>query len=73
MPLKSRIKPINTIEGCSREMQTLYRKMRREEMGLDRGKSLVYVLKTISGLISDSELEKRIEVLEAESPTLRRQ
>ena len=47
------------------EMQTLYRKARREEMDLGDVKSLIWILKNISSLIAEGDLEKRIEKLEA--------
>ena len=64
MSKRARIAKISTIDGCSLEMQKLYRFARREEMSLDRAKSLVHILKQISSLIMDSDLEKRIEAIE---------
>ena len=65
MAARCRIRPINTINGCALEMQTLYRKARREEMDLSDVKSLIWILKNISSLIAEGDLEKRIEKLEA--------
>ena len=45
-------------------MQKLYRLARREEMGLDRAKSLVHILKTISSLIMENDFDRRLEALE---------
>jgi hypothetical protein len=59
-----RIKPLSTVGGCSIEMARLYREARRGETDISEVKGLVWILKTLSGLITESNLEKRIEVLE---------
>jgi hypothetical protein len=61
---KKRIKPLATVGGCSIEMARLYREARRGETDISEVKGLVWILKTLSGLITESNLEKRIEVLE---------
>jgi len=61
-----KIAKLSNIEGCQHEMARLYREARREEIDLSRAKGLVWILKELSGLIRDSELEKRIEELEAQ-------
>ena len=64
MSNRCRIAKISTVDGCAHEMQKLYRRARREEMDLDRAKSLIYILKQISSLIMDSDIERRLEALE---------
>ena len=61
---RKRIAKISTVDGCSLEMQRLYRLARREELDLDRAKSLVHILKTISSLIMENDFDKRLEALE---------
>lgn len=64
MAKRKRIAKISTVEGCSLEMQRLYRLARREEIGLDRAKTLVAILKTISSLIMENDFDIRLEALE---------
>ena len=64
MAVRKRIAKISTVDGCGHEMQKLYRLARREEIDLDRAKSLVHILKTISSLIMENDFDKRLEALE---------
>jgi len=64
MAISTRVRPISTINGCCHEMQYIYRAMRKGEIDLGDGKSFIWVLKQISGLISEGDLEARIEKLE---------
>ena len=47
-------------------MRRVYRLVRREEMDMVRGKGLIYILAQIVSVTRDSDLEKRIEELEAQ-------
>lgn len=59
-----KIAKLSNIEGCQHEIARLYREARREEIDLSRAKGLVWILEELSGLIRDSDLEKRVEKLE---------
>ena len=45
-------------------MARLYREARRGEIELSEAKSLVWILKTLSSLIADHDIEQRLEVFE---------
>ena len=59
-----RIANLATIEGCQHEMARLYREARRHEIDLAECKGLVWVLKNISSLVVEGDLERRITELE---------
>ena len=61
-----RVKSLTTIDDLGTEMRRVYRLVRREEMDMVRGKGLIYILGQIVSVTRDSDLEKRIEELEAQ-------
>ena len=61
-----RVKSLTTIDDLGTEMRHVYRLVRREEMDMVRGKGLIYILGQIVSVTRDSDLEKRIEELEAQ-------
>ena len=64
MARPKRIAKVSTVNGCVIELARIYRAARRGEMDLVEAKSFAWILKTLSSMISDSELEKRLAVLE---------
>lgn len=64
MARRKRRAKISTVDGCSLEMQRLYRLTHREELDLDTAKSLVHILKTITSLIMENNFDKRLEAQE---------
>lgn len=63
--VRKRVKNLNTVDGVRMEMARVYREARYEDIDVKQAGSLVFILKTISSLIVDIELEKRVETLEA--------
>ncbi len=61
-----RVKSLTSIDDLGTEMRRVYRQVRREEMDMVRGKGLIYILGQIVSVTRDSDLEKRIEELEAQ-------
>ena len=61
-----RVKSLTAIDDLGTEMRRVYRLVRREEMDMVRGKGLIYILGQIVSVTRDSDLEKRIEELEAQ-------
>jgi hypothetical protein len=64
MPKQIRVAKISTVNGCSIELARIYRKARRGEMDLSDAKGFAWILKTLSSMISDSDLERRLAALE---------
>lgn len=62
-PARYRVK-LDSIADVKREMCRLYRESRSNLLDIQDCSRLVYVLKQVGELIRDSELEKRIEILE---------
>ncbi len=60
-----RIAKLNNIDGISHELQKIYRLARREQMPMEKAKGLTWILKTLSSMLVEHELEKRIAELEA--------
>lgn len=55
---------LGTIEDCRREMGRVYRDARTGKIDPQTGTRLTYILISITNVIKDHELEKRIEKLE---------
>lgn len=64
MVRRLRIGTLKTIQDVSDEYRRVYRATRRGDLDLAEGKSFCWMLKQLSGMISDSDLEQRIEALE---------
>jgi len=58
---------LGTVRECRREMARLYIEARRGEVETSTATRLAYMLTSLANMIRDSELEKRIAALEAES------
>ena len=61
---KKRIRALNSIKGCSIELSKIYREARQGDLDLAEAKSLTWILKTLSGLLSDVDFEQRLQALE---------
>ena len=61
-----RIGSLRTVEDIAVEYRRIYRKARQGEISLQDAKGYAWMLKQLSGIIAESEIEKRLEILEAE-------
>ena len=67
MPSGKRIGPLNTIEDISVEYRRVYRMARNGKMELTDAKAYCWMLKQLSGMLTESDLERRIIELEERS------
>ncbi len=65
---KVRIGPLNTVGGVVTELGRIYRLARRSELGMADAKALTYVLREIRCALEASDIERRLEALEAGNP-----
>ena len=65
---KIRIGPLNTVGGVVTELGRVYRLARRSELDMADAKALTYVLREIRCALEASDIERRIEALEASNP-----
>ena len=65
MPNGKRIGSLRTIEEIATEYRRIYRLCRNDKMELSDGKGYCWMLKQLSGMIAEAELEKRVEEIEA--------
>ncbi len=63
---KVRIGPLNTVGGVVTELGRIYRLARRSELNMADAKALTYVLREIRCALEASDIERRLEALEAE-------
>lgn len=56
---------LTTMQDVRREMAKVYRESRSESLDPATGSKLVWMLQSIGKVIENSDLEKRIELLEA--------
>lgn len=64
MPTGKRIGSLRTIDDIAVEYRRIYRMCRNGQLALPDGKSYCWMLKQLSGLIAESDLEARLERLE---------
>lgn len=67
MASTKRINNLTSIEGILRQMRSIYRQTRKDNPGplsIDDSVKLTNILRMITNVYRDSELEKRIEALE---------
>ena len=64
MPSGKRIGSLKTIEDISVEFRRVYRMARNETMELTDAKAYCWMLKQLSGMLAESDLERRIIELE---------
>jgi len=64
MPSGKRIGKLDTIESLSVEYRRVYRKARNNEMERADAKAFCWMLKQLSGMLTEMDLEKRIVELE---------
>jgi len=57
---------LSSVRECRRELAKLYAEARHGEIDISDATRLTYLLTSLANMIRDSELEQRIEVLEAE-------
>ena len=57
---------LGTVRECRRELAKLYVEARRGTIEPSDATRLAYLLTSLANMISDSEMEERIEALEAE-------
>ncbi len=62
---KIRIGPLNTVGGVVTELGRIYRLARRSELDMGEAKALTYVLREIRCALEASDIERRLEALEA--------
>lgn len=60
------VRRLKTAEDVRVALAKLYRDLERDEVDVQKGRALVYVLATLSNVIRDSDIEKRLEALEAD-------
>ena len=65
---KARIGPLNTVGGVVTELGRIYRLARRSELDMADAKALTYVLREIRCALEASDIERRLEALEASNP-----
>ncbi len=65
---KVRIGPLNTVGGVVTELGRIYRLTRRGELDMADAKALTYVLREIRCALEASDIERRLEALEASNP-----
>ena len=65
---KPRIGPLNTVGGVVTELGRIYRLARRSELDMADAKALTYVLREIRCALEASDIERRLEALEASNP-----
>ena len=65
---KPRIGPLNSVGGVVTELGRIYRLARRSELDMADAKALTYVLREIRCALEASDIERRIEALEASNP-----
>ena len=65
---KTRIGPLNTVGGVVTELGRVYRLARRSELDMADAKALTYVLREIRCALEASDIERRLEALEASNP-----
>ncbi len=63
-----RIGPLNTVGGVVTELGRIYRLARRSELDMADAKALTYVLREIRYALEASDIERRLEALEASNP-----
>ena len=69
---KVRIGPLDTVGGVVVELGRVYRLARRNELDMTDAKALTYVLREIRCALEASDIERRIEALEASGTEPRR-
>ena len=65
---KIRIGPLNTVGGVVTELGRIYRLARRSELDMADAKALTYVLREIRCALEASDIERRLDALEADNP-----
>ena len=65
---KIRIGRLDTVGGIVTELGRVYRQARRGELDLGDATRLAYVLREIRCALEASDIERRIEALEADNP-----
>ena len=63
-PIRYRCK-LDTLADCRREMARVYRESRSKIIDVSDGSKFVYMLSAVGKIIESSDLEQRIEALEA--------
>ncbi len=63
-----RIGRLDSVGGVVTELGRIYRLARRSELDMADAKALTYVLREIRCALEASDIERRIEALEAEQP-----
>ena len=64
MPSGKRIGKLDTIESISIEYRRVYRRARNNEIPLSDAKAFCWMLKQLSGMLTESDIEKRLADLE---------
>ena len=64
MASRKRIGKLGTIEEIANEYRRIYRRARNEEMPLADAKGFCWMLKQLSGMLTESDIEKRLADLE---------
>lgn len=59
------VRRLKTADDVRRTLADLYRKLERDEIDVQKARAAVYLLATLASVIQSSDLEKRLEALEA--------
>lgn len=62
----------NNQEHCRQAIAWVFRELERDRMKPDKARVLIYAALSVSGILSEHDLEKRVEALEGSLPSLRR-
>ncbi len=65
---KVRIGPLGTVGGVVTELGRIYRLARRSELDMGEAKGLTYILREIRCALEASDIERRLDALEASNP-----
>ncbi len=65
---KPRIGRLDTVGGVVTELGRIYRLARRSELDMADAKALTYVLREIRCALEASDIERRLEAMEASNP-----
>jgi hypothetical protein len=69
MPSERRLK---TQENCRSAIAWIFRELEKDRMDAGKARVLIYAALSISGILSEHDLEKRVEALETNLPNLKR-
>ena len=63
-PTPARITRLKTLDDVRVELAKIYREARANKLDLTDAKGLAYLLSVLTGLVKDTDIERRIDALE---------